>query len=323
MPGLVASPLRRKLDTDGYVVVEDVLDPVADLEPLLADFAGVLDRVAESLYRGGEVADTYADLPFGPRLIRLTRESGRSLGQYFDLALPNGGIRSDTPIHTSPAGFAVLTASRLLDLVEGLIGPEIAVSPVGHVRIKQPEVSLPGGGDGLTGRIPWHQDNGVLLDEADGVEVLTVWLPVNEATVENGCMQVLPTPRTHGLQPHCPAATKGLHIPDPYIDEATAVPLPMRPGSVLLMHPRTIHSSRANTTADQVRISMDLRYQPADQPTGRPMFPAFVARSRSDPSRELHDPQVWSQLWLEARARLADDPAPKYNRWDPNAPVCA
>jgi ectoine hydroxylase-related dioxygenase (phytanoyl-CoA dioxygenase family) len=81
----------------------------------------------------------------------------------------------------------------------------------------------------------------------------------------------------------------------------------MRPGSVLLLHSRTVHSSLENQTADQVRISMDLRYQSPDQPSGRPMFPSFVARSRSHPERELRDAAAWSRMWLEARARLAED----------------
>lgn len=323
MSSLTAPSVQSRLDDEGYVVVEDIFDPARDLEPLLTDFAGVLDRLAEQLYADGEVQSAYAELPFGQRLIRLTAECGHSLSQYFDLALPNGRVHSDTPIHTSAAGFAVLTNPRLLDLAEELLGPEIAVSPVGHVRIKLPEGTLADGGDGLMAQIPWHQDNGVVLEEADGVEVLTVWVPVNDATIPNGCMQVLPTPRRHDLQPHCPAAGKGLHIPDPFLDEDRAVQLPMKAGSVLLMHPRTIHSSLPNATRDDVRISLDLRLQPADQPTGRPMFPSFIARSRSNPEREVHDPQLWSQLWLDARARLAADPARSFNRWDPNAPACA
>ncbi|HVX45381.1 MAG TPA: phytanoyl-CoA dioxygenase family protein [Mycobacteriales bacterium] len=323
MPGLTASAVNRSLDDDGYAVVDHILDPTDDLQPLLADFAGVLDQLAGKLLAGGEVTSTYAELPFGPRLIRLTRECGHSLSQHFDLALPNGGIRSETPIHISAAVFAVLTNPRLLDLAEELLGPEIAVSPVGHVRIKLPEGTLPDGGDGLMAQIPWHQDNGVVLEEADGIDVLTVWIPVNAATIPNGCMQVVPTSRRHDLQPHCPADKKGLHIPDPFVDEDRAVPLPMEAGSVLLMHPRTIHSSLPNLTEDQVRISLDLRYQPADQPTGRPMFPSFIARSRSNPERELRDWRVWSQQWLDVRARLAADPPPAYNRWDPNAPACA
>lgn len=89
------------------------------------------------------------------------------------------------------------------------------------------------------------------------------------------------------------------------------------------MHPRTVHSSLANETQDQVRISLDLRYQPVGEPTGRPMFPEFVGRSRSRPETELRDPAAWKRVWMEARERLAADQPESFNRWDPNSPVCA
>lgn len=312
-----------QLDELGYAVIDGVLDPERDLRPILEGYARVLDRLAESLHRAGKISQPYADLRFGPRLIEVTREYGRSLSQHFDVSLPQAGIRSDTPMHLDPACFALLTHERLLDLAEEVVGPEILVSPVGHVRIKLPEGTLPGAGDGQMAKIPWHQDNGVVLEEADQSNVLTVWVAVNESTIENGCMQVLPTPRGTELATHCPSTSKGAHIPDKRVDEARAVRLPMKAGSVLLMHPRTVHSSLGNTTRDEVRISMDLRYQPVGQPTGRPMFPAFVARSRAHPARQLRDPGEWARLWRSARAQLAEDQPPTFNRWDPNSPVCA
>ena len=104
-----------------------------------------------------------------------------------------------------------------------------------------------------------------------------------------------------------------------------AVPVPMRPGSVLLMHQRTMHSSLDNRTDDQVRISLDLRYQPIGQPTGRPAFaPAgFIARSRAHPEQVLRDPRVWARTWLELRDRLATEDTPSFNRWSADAAVCA
>jgi hypothetical protein len=89
------------------------------------------------------------------------------------------------------------------------------------------------------------------------------------------------------------------------------------------MTQRTIHSSLENVTEDQVRISFDLRYQPIGQPTGRPTFPGFVARSKTDPDLVLRDPLAWEQSWFDARARLAESNDPSYNRWRADAPVCA
>ena len=62
------------------------------------------------------------------------------------------------------------------------------------------------------------------------------------------------------------------------------------------------HSSLSNNS-DDVRVSLDLRYNPTGQPTGRPEFPGFVARSRRDPSSELRDPEAWKQLKLLALER--------------------
>ena len=82
----------------------------------------------------------------------------------------------------------------------------------------------------------------------------------------------------------------------------------MKRGSALFMHRRTMHSSLRNLS-DGVRWSFDLRYQPIGQPTGRPWFPAFVARSRRDPSRRCATGARWADLW-QARATSRSTPSP-------------
>lgn len=307
---------------DGYLVLDGVLDVQRDLQPVLDGYEVVLEELAVTLHQRGEISSTFADLPFGQRLIRITRERGRSVSQHFDISLPQTGVRADTPMHVGPACFNLLTNSNLLDIAESIIGPDIYCSPVGHVRMKLPEGTI-SAGDGMMAKIPWHQDNGVVLEEADDAEVLTVWLPLTEATVENGCLQVIPAPRNTDLMAHCPSSSKGAHIPDKYVPADAVVSLPTRPGSILLMHPRTPHSSLENSTTDQVRISMDLRYQPVGTPTGRPHFPGFVARSRTRPQDVLSDAAAWSAMWHTARADLAAGSTPSFNRWSADSPVCA
>jgi hypothetical protein len=263
-------------------------------------------------------------LPFGDRLIAVCEESGRNFPQEFDFSLPQSGIRTDTPIHVGPAVFGMLANPRLLDLVEDLVGPEIFSNPVQHIRMKLPKRAVAQGSyNGLVSKIPWHQDNGVIMPEADEGSILTVWLPLNRATEANGCLQVVPRSHNDGIVQHCPTS-EGVAIPKPLVPEEEAVPVPMEPGSVLLMTQRTIHSSLDNVTDNEVRISMDLRYQPTGQPTGRPAFaPAgFVARSAADPESELHDPAIWAQNWHMVREQLAED-APAFNRWKAGAPGCA
>jgi phytanoyl-CoA hydroxylase len=320
---MLSAAQLAQFETEGYVVVEDALDLREDILPVLREYEAILDRLADEFHAEGVIASNYADLPFTARLIQVCRESGRSLSQHFDISLPQAGIRSDTPMHHGPAMFDLLTSPRLLAVVEDIVGPEIYSNPVQHIRMKLPSGSVSSAAmDGLNSKIPWHQDNGVVLPEADVSTILTVWMPLNDATIENGCMQVLPRSHRGDLEPHCPGP-RGAEIPERLVAQEQAVALPMRAGSLLLMHQRTVHSSLDNCTADQVRMSLDLRYQPVGQPTGRPAFPGFVARSAAHPESVLHDAMVWDASWIAARAQLAEDAAPAFNRWQAGVGVCA
>jgi hypothetical protein len=322
MPGLSAAQLQH-LDREGYLVVEDVLDPVEDIRPLFDEYSATLDGIVDGLIADGALESRYDELPFGDRLIQVCMASGRVFSSQFDISLPQRGVTYDTSIHVGPAVFRLLTSPRLLDVVESVIGPEVYSNPVQHIRTKLPPKVFEHGAqaNGLVSKVEWHQDNGVVLPEADEATILTVWLALTDATVENGCMQVIPRSHREGLKDHCPADQ--LRIPDALLPLERATPLPMKAGGALLMHQRTIHSSLDNVTEDQVRISFDLRYQPVGQPTGRPSFPGFVARSRAHPEQVLRDPAAWARLWLDTRERLARRDDPTYNRWRADAPVCA
>ena len=314
---------REQFEYEGYLVVEDILDPARDIAPIMTEYAEVVDRIAHSLHADGAISSLYRELPFDARLIRICEESGRNFPQHFDFSLPQRGVKHDTPMHVGPAVFGLLTSPRLLDLVEDMLGPEIYSNPVQHIRMKLPKRAVAQGThNGLVSKIPWHQDNGVILPEADESDILTIWMPISEATIENGCLQVLPRSHRGEIVPHCPQE-KGLGIPEKLLATEQAVPLPMRPGSALLMTSRTVHSSLDNVTDDKVRISFDLRYQPTGQPTGRPAFPGFVARSARHPEAVLRNPAEWARLWYEARARLAEQENPTFNRWSADAAVCA
>lgn len=319
----VSRAQKEHFAAEGYVVIDNVLDPTNDIAPLLVEYDGVLDGIARSLLAEGAIRSTYSDLPFTDRLIQIYQESGRNFPQHFDISLPQTGVRPDTPFHVGPAVFGLLTNPRLLDVVEEFVGPEIFSNPVQHIRMKPPRRAVAKGKHhGLISQIPWHQDNGVVLPEADEATILTVWMPLNDATVENGCLQVIPRSHRGDLVAHCPT-DKGVAIPDRLLPIEPAVPLPMRPGSVLLMTQRTVHSSLDNRTENEVRLSFDLRYQPVGQPTGRPAFPGFVARSQAHPETVLRDPAVWARLWRDTRDRLAAQDTPSFNRWKAGEGVCA
>jgi phytanoyl-CoA hydroxylase len=313
----------ERFAAEGYIVLEGLLDPREDLDPVRAEYEELLDRLARRWHAEGNLPATHADLPFAQRFARVLRDATNvDVMQHFDFALPFKGIRPDTPIHVGPEVFRLLTNSRLLDAVEEVVGPEIYSNPIQHVRIKPPERDLPEAlrYNRLLAAAQWHQDQGVHLPDADETHMLTVWIPVTDATEENGCLCVVPGSHRSGLATHC--TTNGPYIPDALLG-GDPLPLPMRRGSVLFMDHLTKHASLSNHS-DGIRWSFDLRYQPTGQPTGRPMFPGFVARSRIQPSGALTDPGAWADLWHSTRARLAAQGSDaQFFRWTDAENVCA
>jgi phytanoyl-CoA hydroxylase len=311
---------------EGYFLAEGLLDPHTDLEPLKQEYSALLDRLAEEWHKEGKVSSTYSCLSFSERVSKFTSE-GQDCSRYFDIVLPSNAT-ADTPIHLGPAIFQLLRNPRLLDVLEQLIGEEIYCNPVQHIRIKPPERAIPQGMlNGLNAAVGWHQDMGVVNPEADETTMISVWLAVLDATVDNGCLQVVPGSHRGDLAVHCNYGEGKkryfqVNIPDQLVP-ANHRPIPMKAGDALFFHKKLMHSSLPNKT-DGIRWSFDLRYNPVGQPTGREWLPGFVARSKSHPEMELKDPAKWADLWLEARARLANgEGVTPSSRWDSNNPLCA
>ena len=307
---MLSSDQKRRFETEGYLVVENVLDQSL-LDSVRREYATLL----EGLMRGWGREPTG---DFATDLVTAYRD-GLDWFQPMDISLPGDRIAADTPFHFGPAVFDMVTAPRLLDMVEDLIGPEITSNPIQHVRIKPPERHLRSGEiRAHIGGTDWHQDRAVALEEADETTMVTVWLAVTDATVENGCLQVVPSETE--LLPHCPQRQTA--IAKDYLDTSRAVPLPVGSGGAVIFHPMTPHASLPNLS-DGIRWSFDLRYNVTGQPTGRAHFPDFVARSRAHPETELRDWRAWQRMWEDARARLSKSPHIDIHRWSADAPVCA
>jgi ectoine hydroxylase-related dioxygenase (phytanoyl-CoA dioxygenase family) len=205
--------------------------------------------------------------------------------------------------------------------MEQLIGPELTSNPIQHVRIKPPATKLTS--NEIRPHIAatdWHQDRAVALEDADQTDMVTIWIAITDATIENGCLQVQPQTLGQTILPHCPRTQTG--IADGFINEARAIPLPVAAGGAVLFHPLTPHGSLDNTTGG-FRWSFDIRFSATGQPTGRSHFPDFIARSRANPGSELRDWQACKSLWEEARARLSQAPHIDIHRWSSDAPYCA
>lgn len=325
MRSTITAEQLDQFERDGYVMISGAIDPERWIDPVLREYKVLLDRLARELHAAGRITSLHDELPFGERFVEICAETNETNAQYFDFSLPQSNVRADTPMWHGPAVFAMLRCPELLDLVECFIGPEIFSNPVQHVRIKAPESREPR--DPVTGSLKmgatsWHQDNGVLLPEADGSQILTVWFPLRQAGIEHGCLQVIPGSHRRGLLAHCPGGPGGLEVPERVAPRDRAVPIPMQAGDVLFINKMTLHSSLTNVS-NEFRISFDLRYNPIGQPSGRPAFPGFVARSRRAPETELSDAAEWARAWESARDQLARSGDRPFNRWSADAPACA
>jgi ectoine hydroxylase-related dioxygenase (phytanoyl-CoA dioxygenase family) len=97
------------------------------------------------------------------------------------------------------------------------------------------------------------------------MEVVTLWLAVDDSIPLNGCMRVIP--RSHGtalqeLQPNEEVqSVLGSEIDPALVDESKAVDVVLRAGDVSIHHPNLIHGSRANDSALR-RCGLTIRYIP-------------------------------------------------------------
>lgn len=303
-PALSAEQLAS-FESDGFLAIDRLVDP-RDLWEIEDEYAELLDGLADRLYAEREISDRHANLAFGDRYSSIIAEYP-DLHRFFNISLPllNEGIDPATfHMHAGPAVFHLMRHPKILDAVEAVIGPEIYCSPVQQMRMKPParrvDESLKGHSN--VGATTWHQDIVALLPEADDTQQLTVWLAITEATVENGCLASVPGSHREGPKVHCSnlAIASEPQVPDEVMAGRDALPLPVGKGGAVLFHKMNVHRALPNQS-DHLRWSMDLRYHPMGQATGRPAFPGFVARSRANPEMELRDAARWAASWDEAR----------------------
>jgi phytanoyl-CoA hydroxylase len=277
---------------NGVLVAEGILTE-ADLAPVIAEYEAWIDRRARELAAEGKIQDLCEGQGFERRFAGLFAQC-KEIEKGLDLMQAR-----------LPAAFAFMRNENLLDAVECLVGPEITCSPIQHIRAKPPAATS-GAGPGFY-NVPWHQDAGVTWEEADHSDIVTCWLPLVDATVENGCMEVMPGVFKRGYLEH--QAEGGTTIRPDLLPATPPRPVPVKKGGVIFMHRHTPHRSVPNLS-DHVRWSIDLRYQKTGTPTGRPFHPDFIVRSRTHPESVLVDHAEWVRLWTEAMAK----PHPKAHR---------
>ncbi len=256
---------------EGFLVLEDLLNE-SDLTGVRDSMAARVEEIAADLLAAGQITHTFEDSPFELRLAKLFE------GLDDKAFLKYGRSWRDR----LPGYYDLMSNPKILDALESLIGPEIFSNPVYNTRPKVPKVAA--------GAVPWHQDKSYWPD-ANANPVITVWVPLVDATLTNGCLHIMP--RTHKQKLHSWHAetysgTGFTEIDDSTIErlipEKTVVALPVEAGTAILFNDRCIHKSTPNNS-DKIRWSVDLRYQPTDQDPMPQHGAGFLARSERFPER--------------------------------------
>jgi ectoine hydroxylase-related dioxygenase (phytanoyl-CoA dioxygenase family) len=100
---------------------------------------------------------------------------------------------------------------------------------------------------------PWHQDE-AYWDPSYRHRALSVWIPLQAATLTNGCLSFLPGSHRHGLRDHqltAPGSAEGLQAVDQAVEGAIACEL--RAGGATVHDGRTLHAAGPNSTDEPRR----------------------------------------------------------------------
>ncbi len=143
---------------------------------------------------------------------------------------------------------------RLLDALEPLLGPNIEFLS-DKVVLKSATT---------TAGSPWHQD----WPYWEGLHKISVWIALDTATPENGCLKMLPgSHKSVAVHDGVAGAGEGFghRLRPEAVDESKAVVLPCAPGDVVLFHDLTLHASFPNVSG-QDRWSVISTYRSASEP---------------------------------------------------------
>ncbi len=255
------------------------------------------DRVAEYCRNGFLIYDEPV----------LREEQFQGLHRHFEELLEQhtaSGQRPeamDTPHFGDHRLFEWIFSDEVLDLVEPLVGPNIALFST-HFLSKP-------SGNGK--RVPWHEDSFYWKGQMDPMHVCTMWLSIDPSLPENGCMNVIPR-ALHGYSDYLevdedtnvfsteinwlrnvPSTGVGDVKDGPQNVVLRAHRCVLRPNEASLHDARLIHGSDPNRS-NLRRCGYTMRFIPAsvrlDMSRKRLPHQIYLARGQGHPENEYADP---------------------------------
>lgn len=277
----LSSDQLQQYRDEGFLVVPSFFEE-GELQPVIDAINAKVARLADKLYEQGKITDKFESEGF---LTRLTKLEQASKG-------------AATVLHSSgllPDELATLWSSpKLLDVMEQILGNEIAGHPVWNIRAKTPLNPL--------ATVPWHQDTAYLAAGSEHTFQPTAWIPLVDANSVNGTLQVVRGGHKHSrVLKHQLERELGnadswyLYIREQDLPEGEIVTCEVPKGGMLLLNNLIPHRSTENYS-DQIRWSIDLRWQRPNEVSGfDDVKPCILMRSAASPDHKI-DWNGWAQI---------------------------
>ncbi len=220
MSGLISERQRQEMDSEGFTLFERVFTQ-AEMSQLEEIFETFeAKRRADLLEKGGEESISRADeITFNTHL-----------------------AEQDERIR------AFVSRPEMVEIATQLLAtPQVGLY-WNQTVFKMPE------GDKI---FPWHQDDA--YTPVEPAPYLTLWLAVNDATLENGCVSVMPGSHKEGLTPHAQSPIGLVCHPADHPNQGVPVPAPA--GSIVAFWSLTKHKSAPNRSQG-IRKAYIVQYAP-------------------------------------------------------------
>ncbi|XP_055255676.1 phytanoyl-CoA dioxygenase domain-containing protein 1 isoform X2 [Moschus berezovskii] len=177
--------------------------------------------------------------------IKVKPDPGRAgLGPGGDWVLGTGSLSHlcSAALHAHDPVFRCVTHSPKVQALARSLGLQMPVVVQSMYIFKQPHFG---------GEVTPHQDASFLYTEPLG-RVLGLWIALEDATLENGCLWFIPGSHTGGVSRRMVRAPAG-SAPgtsflgsEPTRDNSLFVPTPVLRGALILIHGEVVHKSEQN-----------------------------------------------------------------------------
>lgn len=224
MSNFITDAQWAQYERDGYLKLGKLLSD--------AELKGLSNRIDEIML--GKARVNYE---------RMLMQLDSATGKYEDAGVQSRGFKGATleyrkiqELEFDPLFLAYMQKPVFEDICKRVYGPHTPVAAFRAMFMNKPAHK----GTFL----PWHQDRWTFLDRDP---LITVWTALDPATIQNGCVQLVPG--SHKLGLINPSHASGFLTPEQAAKHALKdkiIHLELKAGECALLHNYTLHASDVN-----------------------------------------------------------------------------